>query len=136
AGAEVNFGTIQLDGASHDVHGTLNPIEVSDARGGTAGWSLTGTLSDFTAAGGGTAVIPAGAVSWTPSCAAHSNAVGTPSAGAPGALGATPAGLCELASGGGQVVGGVFDASAGLNLHTPAVIPGGNYAATLTLSLS
>ncbi|WP_328303385.1 WxL domain-containing protein [Streptomyces sp. NBC_00435] len=136
SGAEVNFGTIQLDGSSHDVAGTLNPVQVSDARGGTAGWSLTGTLSDFTAAGGGTAVIPAGAVSWTPSCSAHADAIGTPSEGAPGALGATPAGLCELPSGGGQVVGGVFDASAGLNLHTPAVIPGGNYAATLTLSLS
>ncbi|MET9464745.1 hypothetical protein ABZY44_07950 [Streptomyces sp. NPDC006544] len=136
AGAEVHFGSIQADGTSHDVHGTLNPIEVSDARGGTAGWSLTGTLGDFTAAGGGTAVIPAAAVSWTPSCSAHADAVGTPSAGAPGALGATPAGLCELRSGSGQPVGGVFDASAGLNLHTPAVVPGGNYAATLTLSLS
>ncbi|MCX5403707.1 WxL domain-containing protein [Streptomyces sp. NBC_00335] len=136
SGAEVNFGTVQLDGSSHDVPGTLNPIQVSDARGTTVGWSLTGTLSDFAAAGGGTAVIPAGAVSWTPSCAAHADAIGTPTAGAPGALGATPAGLCELPAGGGQVVGGVFDASAGLNLHTPAVIPGGNYAATLTLSLS
>ncbi|WP_405492004.1 hypothetical protein [Streptomyces sp. NBC_00096] len=136
SGAEVNFGTVQLDGTSHDVPGTLNPIQVSDARGSAAGWSLTGTLSDFTAAGGAAGVIPAGAVSWTPSCSAHADAVGTPNAGAPGALGATPAGLCELPSGGGQVVGGVFDASAGLNLHTPAVIPGGNYAATLTLSLS
>ncbi|MFF1411973.1 hypothetical protein ACFVX6_19750 [Streptomyces sp. NPDC058289] len=136
SGAEVNFGTVQLDGSSHDVPGALNPIQVSDARGSAAGWSLTGTLTDFTAAGGGTAVIPAGAVSWTPACAAHADAIGTPTAGAPGALGATPAGLCELPAGGGQVVGGVVDASAGLNLHTPAVIPGGNYAATLTLSLS
>ncbi|MFI5762129.1 hypothetical protein ACIA8F_14450 [Streptomyces sp. NPDC051563] len=135
AGGEVNFGTVQLDGSSHEVPGALNPIQVSDARGGTAGWSLTGTLGDFTAAGGGTAVIPAGAVSWTPSCSAHADAIGTPTAGAPAALGATPAGLCQVQAGG-SVVGGVYDASAGLKLHVPAVVPGGNYAATLTLSLS
>ena len=55
----VDFGT---GGAST---GDLKTVTVKDFRGGPAGWSLTGKVTDFTGPGG---KIDAGKLGWTPAC--------------------------------------------------------------------
>ncbi|WP_424210637.1 WxL domain-containing protein [Streptomyces sp. BI20] len=136
AGSSVSFGTVGLTGRPQTVGGDLNKVTVLDARGNNTGWSLTGTLTDFTGGAGG-AVIDAGAVSWRPTCAAGTGSVGSPTPGPLAALGSTPAALCSLGGDGARsVTGGSFDAGAGLTLSVPAVVSAGTYQAVLTLSLS
>ncbi|TDC77806.1 hypothetical protein [Actinomadura sp. 7K507] len=131
---EVDLTPVTLNGTEQTATGDLREVTVVDARGGTAGWSLTGVLSDFSAVAG--TKIPAGNMSWTPSC--------TPGAGSstavPGSAGAldpaTAATLCSAPDGAGQIVGGTFTAGAGLNLKVPPVTGAGQYTAVLTLTLS
>lgn len=131
---EVTLAPVTLDGTEQTSTGALKQVEIVDARGGTVGWSLTGTLTDFTAAGG--TKIPATALTWKPSC----TAVGTASpvtAGSEGALGTgTAATLCSGAGGTGGIVGGTYDAGAGLLLRVPPATGAGEYTAVLTLTLS
>jgi hypothetical protein len=131
---EVDLTPVTLNGTEQTATGSLKRVEVIDARGGTAGWSLTGTLTDFGSAAG--TKIPAGNLSWTPACTAAPGA----SAVTPGSAGpldtTTAATLCSAPGGTGQIVGGSFTAGAGLNLKVPAVTGAGRYTAVLTLTLS
>ncbi|MFA1547888.1 hypothetical protein [Actinomadura chokoriensis] len=131
---EVDLTPVTLDGTEQTATGSLKQVEVIDARGGSTGWSLTGTLTDFSAPAG--TKIPAGNLSWTPSC------TGAPGASAvtPGSTGplstATAATLCSAPDGAGQIVGGTFTAGAGLKLTVPPATGAGQYTAVLTLTLS
>ncbi|TDC70243.1 hypothetical protein E1200_05970 [Actinomadura sp. GC306] len=131
---EVELTPVTLNGTEQSATGSLKRVEVIDARGGTAGWSLTGTLTDFTSSAG--TKIPAGNLSWTPACTAAPGA----SAVTPGSAGpldtTTAATLCTAPGGTGQVVGGTFSAGAGLNLTVPPLTGAGRYTAVLTLTLS
>ncbi|MDJ0382009.1 WxL domain-containing protein [Streptomyces sp. G-G2] len=135
AGDSVDFGSVSLDGSPHTLNGALNKVTVHDARGINTGWSLTGTMSDFTTAAG--ASLPAGMVSWAPACAAQAGSSATPVAGSPARLGTAPAALCSVATDGSRAsIGGNFDADAALTLQLPGTAQPGSYTAVLTLSLS
>jgi hypothetical protein len=131
---EVDLTPVTLNGTEQNATGSLKEVEVVDARGGTTGWSLTGTLTDFGSAAG--TKIPAGNLSWTPGCTAGPGA-GTVTPGSAGALGTTTAAtLCSAPDGAGQITGGTFTAGAGLDLKIPPTTGAGRYTAILTLTLS
>ena len=134
AGAgNITFSAITLNGAEQETTGNLPAVTVTDFRGSTYGWSLTGTVTDFTGTPGGT--ISKDNLSWAPSCAATAGATNAvvAAAGSEGAVdGAT---LCSapMETDG---TGGSFDASAVLSLNVPAHQLAGSYSAKLTLTLS
>jgi hypothetical protein len=111
--------------------GALRTVTVKDFRGGPAGWSLTGKVTDFTGAG---AKIDAGRLSWTPACATAPGSPSTCKAGSAGAVGGSGATLASTPDG--TVTGGEFTVDAGLSLDVPAFTPPGSYSGVLTLTLS
>ncbi|MGI5454713.1 beta-xylosidase [Streptomyces sp. CA-249302] len=121
----VKFGT---GGAST---GALRTVTVQDFRGGPAGWSLTGKVTDFTGPG---AKIDASKLSWTPACATKAGSPSTCQAGSAGVVGSSGATLASTPNG--TVTGGEFTADAGLSLDVPAFTPPGSYSGVLTLTLS
>lgn len=111
--------------------GALNAVTVKDFRGGPAGWSLTGKVTDFTGPG---AKIDAGKLSWTPACATKAGSPSTCQAGSAGTVGSSGATLASTPNG--TLTGGEFTANAGLSLDVPAFTPPGSYSGVLTLTLS
>ncbi|MEU6256415.1 beta-xylosidase [Streptomyces sp. NPDC047043] len=111
--------------------GALNAVSVKDFRGGPAGWSLTGKVTDFTGPG---AKIDAGKLSWTPACATKAGSPSTCQAGSAGTVGSSGATLASTPNG--TLTGGEFTADAGLSLDVPAFTPPGAYSGVLTLTLS
>ncbi|WP_030934108.1 beta-xylosidase [Streptomyces sp. NRRL S-646] len=111
--------------------GALNAVTVKDFRGGPAGWSLTGKVTDFAGPG---AKIDAGKLSWTPACATKAGSPSTCQAGSAGTVGSSGATLASTPNG--TLTGGEFTANAGLSLDVPAFTPPGSYAGVLTLTLS
>ncbi|EST24272.1 hypothetical protein [Streptomyces roseochromogenus] len=111
--------------------GALQTVTVKDFRGGPAGWSLTGKVTDFTGPG---AKIDAGKLSWTPACATKPGSPSTCKAGSAGTLGASGATLAQTADG--TLTGGEFTVDAGLSLDVPAFTPPGGYSGVLTLTLT
>ncbi|KOU60261.1 beta-xylosidase [Streptomyces sp. MMG1533] len=121
----VDFGK---GGASE---GALRTVTVKDFRGGPAGWSLTGKVTDFTGPG---AKIEAGKLSWNPACATKAGSPSTCRAGSSGAVGSSGATLASTPNG--TLTGGEFTVDAGLSLNVPAFTPPGSYSAVLTLTLA
>jgi hypothetical protein len=111
--------------------GSLNTVTVKDFRGGPAGWSLTGKVTDFTGPG---AKIDAGGLSWTPDCATKAGSPSTCKAGSAGTVGTSGATLASTPNG--TLTGGEFTVGAGLSLDVPAFTPPGAYSAVLTLTLT
>ncbi|MFJ4786234.1 beta-xylosidase [Streptomyces sp. NPDC088794] len=111
--------------------GALNAVTVKDYRGGPAGWSLTGKVTDFTGPG---AKIDAGKLSWSPACATKAGSPSTCQAGSAGSVGLSGATLAAAPDG--TVTGGEFTVDAGLSLDVPAFTPPGSYSGVLTLTLS
>ncbi|MET7453240.1 beta-xylosidase [Streptomyces sp. NPDC005574] len=111
--------------------GALRSVTVKDFRGGPAGWSLTGKVTDFTGPG---AKIDAGKLSWTPACATKAGSPSTCQAGSAGPVGASGATLASTPDG--TLTGGEFTADAGLSLNVPAFTPPGTYSGVLTLTLT
>ncbi|WP_432026731.1 beta-xylosidase [Streptomyces sp. 1222.5] len=111
--------------------GALRTVTVKDYRGGPAGWSLTGKVTDFTGPG---AKIDAGKLNWTPTCATKAGSPSTCKAGSAGAVGLTGATLASTPDG--TVTGGEFTVDAGLSLDVPAFTPPGAYSGVLTLTLT
>jgi hypothetical protein len=67
----VNLGTITSPLAPAPVSGTLNDVTISDTRGGSYGWSLTATLTNFTGATGKS--MAKSTLTATPGCATATN---------------------------------------------------------------
>ncbi|MFI9241706.1 beta-xylosidase [Streptomyces sp. NPDC053086] len=111
--------------------GSLNTVTVKDFRGGPAGWSLTGKVTDFTGPG---AKIDAGRLSWTPACATKAGSPSTCKAGSAGTVGTSGATLASTPNG--TLTGGQFTVDAGLSLDVPAFTPPGSYSGVLTLTLT
>ncbi|MGW2723917.1 beta-xylosidase [Streptomyces sp. NPDC001492] len=111
--------------------GALNAVTVKDFRGGPAGWSLTGKVTDLTGPG---AKIDAGKLSWTPACTTKAGSPSTCQAGSAGTVGSAGATLASTPNG--TLTGGEFTANAGLSLDVPAFTPPGSYSGVLTLTLS
>ena len=130
AGDAVQLSSVDF-GQGGAATGDLRTVTVKDFRGGPAGWSLTGKVTDFTGTGGS---IGAGNLSWTPACTAKA---GSPSACAAGSSGPVGSGGATLASTpNGALTGGEFTIDAGLSLDVPAFTAPGSYAGVLTLTLS
>ncbi|MEX0170672.1 beta-xylosidase [Streptomyces sp. LMG1-1-1.1] len=123
--SSVDFGT---GGAAT---GALQTVTVKDFRGGPAGWSLTGKVTDFTGPGG---AIGAGNLGWTPACTAKAGSPSTCAAGSAGPVGSGGATLASTPNG--TLTGGEFTVDAGLSLDVPAYTAPGSYAGVLTLTLS
>ncbi|MER7676113.1 beta-xylosidase [Streptomyces sp. NPDC096934] len=121
----VDFG----QGGASD--GALRTVTVKDFRGGPAGWSLTGKVTDFTGPG---AKIDAGRLSWSPACATKAGSPSTCQAGSSGAVGSSGATLASTPNGG--LTGGEFTVDAGLSLNVLAFTPPGSYSGVLTLTLT
>ncbi|OIJ64725.1 beta-xylosidase [Streptomyces mangrovisoli] len=111
--------------------GALQTVTVQDFRGGPAGWSLTGKVTDFTGTG---ASIGAGKLSWTPACVTKAGSPSTCKAGSAGSVGASGATLASAPDA--TTTGGEFTVDAGLSLDVPAFTPPGSYSAVLTLTLT
>ncbi|MER5215824.1 beta-xylosidase [Streptomyces sp. NPDC002838] len=111
--------------------GALRTVTVEDFRGGPAGWSLTGKVTDFTGPG---AKIDAGRLSWSPACTTKAGSPSTCQAGSPGSVGSSGATLASAPNG--TLTGGEFTVDAGLSLNVPAFTPPGSYAGVLTLTLT
>ncbi|MFD7912683.1 beta-xylosidase [Streptomyces sp. NPDC059752] len=130
-GEDITLGAVPYgDGGA--APGRIGTVTVTDARGGPAGWTLIGKVTDFTGPGG--IRIPGASLSWTPRCAAAegSRSVCTPgSAGVVGADGAVLASTPDA-----PLVGGTFTIDATVTLTVPPYTPPGAYTAVLTLTLS
>jgi hypothetical protein len=138
---------VTLDGSENTSTGAINQLTINDARGTDAGWSITGSVTDFehTTSSTGNVVIPNTNLSWTPACdAANVETTGTalPAAAAsfvaaaesPAGSGAdAAAALCSVAPNEG---GGIWTADAGLSLIVPPSVKAGDYQATLYLTIS
>ncbi|MET7432747.1 MULTISPECIES: beta-xylosidase [Streptomyces] len=111
--------------------GSLNTVTVKDFRGGPAGWSLTGKVTDFTGPG---ARLDAGKLSWTPACVTKAGSPSTCKAGSAGTVGSAGATLASTPNG--TLTGGEFTVDAGLSLDVPAFTPPGAYSGVLTLTLT
>ncbi|MFC3578041.1 beta-xylosidase [Streptomyces yaanensis] len=122
---EVDFGQ---GGASK---GALRTVTVKDFRGGPAGWSLTGKVTDFTGPG---AKIAADRLSWTPACVTKAGSPSTCQAGSAGTVGSSGATLASTPNA--ALTGGEFTVDAQLSLDVPAFTPPGSYSGVLTLTLS
>ncbi|MEU9998436.1 beta-xylosidase [Streptomyces sp. NPDC050848] len=130
AGDAVQLSSVDF-GQGGAATGDLKTVTVKDFRGGPAGWSLTGKVTDFTGPGGS---IGAGALSWTPACTTKA---GSPSTCVPGSAGAVGSGGATLASTpNGTLTGGEFTVDAKVSLDVPAFTAPGAYAGVLTLTLS
>ncbi|MFF2960866.1 beta-xylosidase [Streptomyces sp. NPDC057963] len=122
----VDFGR---GGASR---GSLQTVTVEDYRGGPAGWSLTGKVTDFKGPGGAT--IGASALGWTPVCATKPGSPSTCAAGSAGPVGSAGATLASTPNG--ALTGGEFTVDARLALKVPAYTAPGAYSGVLTLTLT
>ncbi|MFF3678218.1 beta-xylosidase [Streptomyces sp. NPDC002120] len=131
AGEDITLGAVPYgDGGA--APGRIGTVTVTDARGGPAGWSLTGKVTDFTGPGG--VRIPGASLSWTPTCVA---AAGSPSTCTPGSAGVVgPEGALLASTANAPLVGGTFTIDATVTLRVPPYTPPGAYTAVLTLTLS
>ncbi|WP_405531360.1 beta-xylosidase [Streptomyces avidinii] len=130
-GEDITLGAVPY-GAGGAAPGRIGTMTVTDARGGPAGWSLIGKVSDFTGPGG--IRIPGASLSWTPRCVA---AQGSRSACTPGSAGVVgPDGALLASTPDAPLVGGTFTIDATVTLRVPPYTPPGAYTAVLTLTLS
>jgi hypothetical protein len=153
----VNLGSITSPFAPTTIIGNLNDITVSDTRGGTFGWSLTASMTNFT--GVASSTLPNSAMTATPTCSAATvgdawdyDAPGQsvipgfdPSLVAPGQAAGSAAqsfggtvSLCtkntdeNLISGSS---GGVYTVKSTLNLTIPSFQAADKYTAIMTITL-
>ncbi|MER5882323.1 beta-xylosidase [Streptomyces sp. NPDC001941] len=130
AGDSVQLSAVDF-GKGGAAAGDLRTVTVQDFRGGPAGWSLTGKVTDFTGPGG---KIGAGALSWTPACATKAGSPSTCAAGSAGGVGSAGATLASTPNG--ALTGGEFTVDAKLSLNVPAFTAPGAYNGVLTLTLT
>lgn len=130
-GAAITLGAVPY-GRGGAAAGRIGTVTVKDVRGGAAGWTLTGRVTDFTGPGG--IRIPGASLTWTPTCTA---AAGSASRCAPGAAGVVgPQGAVLASAPGSAPAGGTFTIDATVTLTLPPYTPPGAYTAVLTLAFS
>lgn len=135
----VNFGSITSAVTTGSLSAKLNPITVADARGGTAGWSLTATSTNFTDASSHT--INKSNLVTSPTCAADSGSplsAGGTTAGSAAQSFSSTVNLCTkdtAVNSTTQSSGGKYNITAPLTLSIPAFQIAGTYSATVTVTL-
>ncbi|MFK0253393.1 beta-xylosidase [Streptomyces sp. NPDC090445] len=155
AGAAITLGAVGY-GAGGAAPGRIGTVTVTDTRGGAAGWTLTGRITELTGPGG--IRVPGASLTWAPSCTpappappalpaapapptppaqvAPGSTVGRCTPGSPGPVG--PQGAVLASGAGAPPAGGAagFTVDAEVSLHLPPYTPPGAYRAVLTLTLS
>jgi hypothetical protein len=138
----INIGSVTTSISDQFLPGHINPITVTDVRGGDATWSLTADMPDL--AGSGTAAGDAiedenlvlGAVDCAPSAG---SATGITEGGG-GNFGGAALTICDASTNAddsaGDNVGGQWVANAPLTLKVPAFQQAGNYSAVITFTLT
>jgi hypothetical protein len=129
---------VTVETASQVMEGALNPVTVTDVRGGTAGWSLTASLSDpFTEVGGGQMAKAAAKLVQVGCAPVAGSATRTPGTG--GTLSSAVT-LCGVDPGvddsDGQSGGGQYTISGAVELTVPAFQKAGEYTSTLVITLT
>lgn len=152
AGGTAVLGTVTLDGSAQTATGPLQPVTVTNRRGGTAAWSLTGQLtSDFRGSDADPA-CPAGTPgSWNYRCIPGDNLGWEPLADVGHEV--VPGDVASVASGPASTAGlrstaqslctapptesgGTFTCGALLSLGVPASAGAQGYSAVITLTLA
>jgi hypothetical protein len=126
---DVRLTDAENRGAYLESTGSIVPIQVSDTRTNSPGWSISGQVSDFNDG------LPGRCLGWTPTVVSPgAGAV----AGAPVASGFTSGnGLADasvLASAAAPYPAGSATVGADLDLRLPADTPAGSYSAVLTIT--
>ncbi|WP_326649827.1 MULTISPECIES: beta-xylosidase [unclassified Streptomyces] len=130
AGDTVQMSAVDF-GKGGAATGDLKTVTVKDFRGGPAGWSLTGKVTDFTGPGG---KIDAARLGWTPACTTKQGSPSTCAAGSAGPVGSAGATLASTPNG--ALTGGEFTVDAKVSLDVPAYTAPGAYSGVLTLTLT
>jgi predicted acyl esterase len=138
----VTMPTVTLNGFDQIVTGALNTATVADGRGSSAGWSLTGQVSDFVGSAG---VIVADNLGWAPNASVVTGTLPVPAGTAAALVNAGPTAspgtgsglgdarsLCSSPSGSSA---GAFTCGGALNLGIPGSTRAGTYTGVLTLTL-
>ena len=144
-GQFLSLSDITLNGEAQTATGSLNDIQVINARGTDPGWAVNATATDWILGGSGLSdcstpsnkCIPKQNLNWLPTAAVGHTQL-------PGDVADVTAGtdvgdfsatrnLCETAA---TTSGGTFDCDAALELGVPASAAAGNYVATITLTLA
>ncbi|MFF8956083.1 beta-xylosidase [Streptomyces sp. NPDC014894] len=131
AGDAVRLSSVDF-GTGGGAKGDLQTVTVKDFRGGPAGWSLTGKVTDFTGPSG--SVIDAGRLHWVPACATRQGSPSVCEAGSKGSVGSAGATLASAPDG--TLTGGEFTVDAWVSLKVPAYTAPGEYSGVLTLTLT
>lgn len=134
SGTGVSFGNVPITGDVQTLRGALNPLTVTDKRGGHMGWSLTATVTDLSSTTASN-TIPAGNLSWAPNCTASADSLSAVASGPAAPLGGGPALLCAQAADPIGATGGKFTANAALSLRIPSFAAAGDYTGTMLLTL-
>lgn len=137
----VLLDAVKLTGKDQTTTGDLIPVTVSDGRGTSAGWTLSGRADNFIS--DSDAIIPSSNLGWAPTAAAVASAYAggtksTVNAGgvvAPAQQGTGLSVSRTLASSSVKTSGGEFTAGGGLTLGIPATAKAGTYSSILTLTL-
>ncbi|MFE2551065.1 beta-xylosidase [Streptomyces sp. NPDC059355] len=131
AGESITLGGISY-GQGGAAPGRIGTVTVTDARGGPAGWTLSGKITEFTGPDG--VRIPGASLSWTPRCTVAPGGAGRCVAGGAGVVG--PQGAVLASAPDAAQAGGTFTIDATVTLRVPPYTPPGAYRAVLTLTLS
>jgi hypothetical protein len=135
SGVSMALPSFRLDGHRHQFTVFIHPIQVADERGLSAGWQLSASLSQFSAAAGSGAFRARAVV--VPQCAwAGGTQQEAVTAGPAIAIGTSAVMLCTAGplNGGGRA-SRLFDISATLTVTIPAYVPAGRYSAIVTFTL-
>jgi hypothetical protein len=143
----IKFGTVTTAVSSQTLNRVLNPITVADARGGSAGWSLTASMPALTNGSTGSIAAANLAVSGQ-TCVANAPGEAAPpnnisatgnTAGSAGNFGSPSVTLCNknsTADSAGDTSGGQYLVNANLALTIPAFQQTGTYTSTITVTLT
>ncbi len=139
--ALVTLPSVTLTGYDQFVTGALNQVTVADGRGTSAGWSLTGQVSDFVGPNG---LILADNLGWGPTAQSVTGALPTTSnvesvvTAGPVTTPGTGTGLADaksLCTSRSGASAGAFQCGGSLNLGIPGATSLGTYTGVLTLTL-
>ncbi len=141
AGGLIDMSPVAITGTDQSSVGAVQTVTINDLRGTLSGWAVTAVATDWVdilepdpANPVLNHSIPAGNLTWVPSCLPAPGSTADPAdvvAGLPSTLDPNIAAtMCTAAPGGG---GGVWEADALLVLAVPSSIAAGAYRATLTI---
>jgi Tol biopolymer transport system component len=138
----IPMGSVTTAIAAQTLTGQINPITVTDVRGGTATWSLTAAMPDLAGSGtaAGSAIEATNLALGAVTCADQPGSASGITAGMGGNFGGAALTICDASSNAadsdGDNVGGQWIADAPLTLTVPAFQQAGAYSSTITFTLT